>query len=141
MDSVRVPNEILIPEVGELLKEGMEVILMTRGSSMLPFIRGEKDSVRLKLRESVRERDVVLAQISRGRYVIHRVIAVNGDVLTLKGDGNLRGTETCSLSDVLGTVEAVIGPDGKERPLREGRIWTRLGPLKRYILAIYRRII
>ena len=44
MQKVTVPNEILLGEVGRLIEKGDKVTLLTKGSSMLPFIKGEKDS-------------------------------------------------------------------------------------------------
>ena len=40
MNKMVVPNEILLEEAADLLARGIEVILMTKGNSMLPFIRG-----------------------------------------------------------------------------------------------------
>ena len=141
METLTLPNEILLQEVGAQLLEGRDVILMTKGSSMLPFIRGEKDSVRLRRMSSVQIRDVVLAQISPGHYVLHRVLAIEGDRLTLMGDGNLKGTESCSVSDILGTAVAIVRPDGSEHKLPLALWWQALLPLRRYILGIYRRLI
>ncbi|MGN0188727.1 MAG: hypothetical protein ACI395_04355 [Candidatus Cryptobacteroides sp.] len=43
-----VPNDELIPQIGLLLGEGMEVTMSVKGYSMLPFIVGGRDSVVLK---------------------------------------------------------------------------------------------
>lgn len=43
-----VPNEILVPEIGRLLKEGKEVRFTPTGVSMRPFIEGGRDSVILR---------------------------------------------------------------------------------------------
>ena len=135
-----VPNEILLEEAADLLSKGIEVILMTKGNSMLPFIRGEKDSVNLKKYDTVKAGDIVLARIAPHRYVLHRVIQVEGDRITLMGDGNLVGTESCRLPDVLGTVQEIIRPDGSTRKVTDGAVWRKLLPVRRYLLAIYRRI-
>ena len=45
MQKLVVPNAILLGEVERLVSEGNSVTLMPKGSSMLPFIRGGKDSV------------------------------------------------------------------------------------------------
>ena len=42
-----IPNEILLGEVTSLLAEGQEVVLLTKGGSMMPFLRSERDSVRV----------------------------------------------------------------------------------------------
>ncbi len=140
MNKMVVPNEILLEEAADLLARGIEVILMTKGNSMLPFIRGEKDSVNLKKYDAVQVGDIVLARIAPQRYVLHRIIGIEGDQVTLMGDGNLVGTESCRLSDILGTVREIIRPNGSVKKVTDGAIWRKLLPVRRYLLWIYRRI-
>jgi SOS-response transcriptional repressor LexA len=140
MNKMVVPNEILLEEAADLLSRGIEVILMTKGNSMLPFIRGEKDSVNLKKYDTVKVGDIVLARIAPHRYVLHRIFAIDGDQLTLMGDGNLLGTESCRSSDVLGTVHEIIRPNGSVKRVTDGSLWRKLLPVRRYLLWIYRII-
>ena len=136
-----VENDILLDEVGRLLCEGHEVIIMTKGSSMHPFIIGEKDSVALQKRPELNLRDVVLAQVRKGVYVLHRIIAIDGDELTLMGDGNLYGVEKCRRKDVAGTAVAIIKSSGKRCGIPSAKLWLKIKPsLRRYFLAAYRRI-
>lgn len=141
VESISIPNEILLPEVSRLLEEGKEVIICTKGSSMLPYIRGEKDSVKLMKKNGVREGDIVLAEAAPGRFVLHRVYSVGAEEITLMGDGNLRGREICRPEDIKGVVAEIIGPDGSPRRLTRGRCWKALLPVRRILLAIYRRTI
>lgn len=139
---VTLPNDILIGEVGRLLGAGKDVVLMTKGDSMLPFIIGERDSVLLRREQELREGDIVLAEIYRGHFVLHRVVKIEGENVTLRGDGNIRGCENCLRKDILGTVIEIQAPSGKGRkPCRAG-MWRRLGAFpRRCILAVYRRTI
>ena len=82
--------------------------------------------------------DMVLVRTG-GRYILHRIIAIDGEALTLMGDGNIRGTEQCTPEDVLGTVVA-IERNGKKKKPGDGRFWRLIKPVRRYILAIYRRL-
>lgn len=139
-----MPNDILLGEVGRLLEEGKDVELMTRGSSMHPFIRGDIDSVRLRKvpDETLTVGDIVLAEVEKGRYVLHRIVDTGADGLTLMGDGNLRGREHCGRDNVLGKVTAVVVPSGKLKSPGKAVLWRRLGPYaRRVLLAFYRRII
>ena len=140
MEKRIIPNEILLAEAGALLAEGRDVELLVKGNSMLPFLRNERDSVLLRKLDSVCKGDIVLARIEPTRYVLHRVRTLRGEGLTLMGDGNLRGTENCTLTDVLGTVIEIIRPDGKRRKPGKGRCWAALRPVRRYLLFIYRRL-
>ncbi|MCR5571710.1 MAG: S24/S26 family peptidase [Bacteroidales bacterium] len=135
-----LPNEVLLPEVAALLAAGSDVTLLTKGNSMLPFIRGGRDSVRLRKFPAVAPGDIVLARLPAGNYVLHRVLRADGGALTLMGDGNVRGTESCRAEDVAGTVVAVVRPDGRERAPGRARAWKALRPLRRYLLAAYRRL-
>ncbi len=143
MNSVSLPNEIMLAEVARLLDEGHPVEIRTKGSSMLPFIVGERDSVRL-VRKPFAAGDMVLAKISSGIWVLHRVVSVADGTVTLKGDGNLRGTEQASASDVVGVVEAILKPDGREfmPSVRRAARWNALPYIvRRFYLAIYRRVV
>lgn len=139
MVSKVISNEILFPEVDEMLREGREVEFRPKGSSMLPFIRGDVDSVVLVRKYSVEAGDIVLARVG-SRYILHRVIRVEGEKITMMGDGNVRGTESCTAADVLGTVVQIVRPSGKACTPGKGRFWKALRPVRRYLLAIYRRI-
>lgn len=138
MDKRVVANEILLEEAAALMAEGREVTFTPLGASMLPFIRGGKDSVTLRKMPSVKVGDIALARLP-GHYVLHRVIEVEGENLTLMGDGNLVGTEQCTQADVLGTV-TIIQKGSRIIHPGNGQFWRSLKPLRRYILAIYRRL-
>ena len=139
--SKSISNELLLAEASLFLAEGKDVIIKTKGSSMLPFIRGDRDSVRLRKSASVAVGDIVLAEIRPGCYVLHRIVAVKGESVTLMGDGNLKCTESCRISDVKGTVVEILDENEQPRRLTNGSVWRRLLPFRRIILGIYRRII
>ena len=142
-----VPNSILLGEVSALLSEGRPVVIMTKGNSMLPFIRGEKDSVCLEAPADLASGDIVLAQVRPGLYVLHRFLGESDGTATLKGDGNLVSTESCPVEAVCGKVSRIIRGGGREVPCdtrsfrRRSRLW-RNSPLiaRRIFLAIYRRL-
>ncbi|MGM9787938.1 MAG: S24/S26 family peptidase [Candidatus Cryptobacteroides sp.] len=141
-----VPNDILFAEISELLKEGKTVNFKVKGVSMLPFIVGDRDSVSLK-DLPFEEGDAVLAQLPSSVYVLHRVLKIDGDKVTLKGDGNLQGTEHCRLEDVKGKVLAVLKKGERVEVdtssyKKRVRRWNSLPYIiRRIYLAIYRRIV
>lgn len=138
-------NEI-IEEAIRLVNEGVSVTLPVNGNSMLPFIIGGKESVILQEPEQLKVGDVVLAWADGYRYVVHRIIRIDGDHVTLMGDGNLTGTEHCTLNDIKAIATHVV--DAKERThyiynrwrKSAAKWWFRLRPMRRYLLAIYRRL-
>lgn len=148
MNSIVIPNAVMLGEVSRMLCEGHSVVLMTRGNSMLPFIRGGADSVELVREDSYGPYDIVLAELSEGHYVLHRILSIGEGIVTLKGDGNLLGTETCRVDDIKGRAVKIISRKGKETDClsagfeRRSRRWVRAPYLcRRICIAVYRRII
>lgn len=146
MNRLVVPNAILLGEVKAMLSEGKDVVIPTKGNSMLPFIRGMRDSVRLRKLDTLAVGDIVLAELREGVYVLHRVFLLDGDKVTLKGDGNRHGFEHCMRRDIAGTAVAILKYGVKEldcrspRALRRAAYWNRLKPFHRIILGLYRRL-
>lgn len=140
MEGLVSPDEQNLAQVPRLLDEGKAVVLkQIYGNSMLPFIRGGVDSVRLRKPEGVKVGDIVLA-VFGGRPIVHRVIAIDGTKVTLMGDGNPKGmTEKGDLSNVLGIVDQIISPSGRSRKPSNGKVWRRLLPVRKYLLKIYRK--
>ena len=124
-NKVILPNDLLLGEVSEMLSEGRTVIIPTKGRSMLPFIRGDRDSGKLRRKDDVSVGDVVLARLPGERYVLHRVIRIDGEDVTLMGDGNIVGTESCRKEDVSGTVIRA----GDALSVRDGDLYLRGGGL------------
>ena len=136
----------VIKEAVRLVQEGVTVTFPVTGQSMLPFIIGGKESVILYAPGLTAVGDVVLAWVDGCRYVVHRIIRIDGDNVTLMGDGNLRGTEHCLLKDIKARVTHVVDAKDKTHYLynrwrvRAAKLWYWLRPIRRYLLAIYRRL-
>lgn len=139
-------DDTIIEEAIRLVEDGVCVTLPVKGNSMLPFIIGGKESVILQKPVLSKKGDVVLAWVNGGRYVVHRIIAIEGEAVTLMGDGNLSGTEHCTLKDVKAKVTHVVGADERPHDLYcrwrrvAARLWWHLRPVRKYLLAIYRRL-
>ena len=135
-----------IEEALRLVQKGVTVTFPVTGQSMLPFIIGGKESVILHRPVLIDVGDVVLARVDGNGYVVHRIINIDGDRVTLMGDGNVKGTEHCLLKDVKARVTHVVSADNKERDLHNrwrmhaAKLWYWLRPVRRYLLAIYRRV-
>lgn len=134
-----LPNNIIFPEVGKLLEEGKQVEISPKGRSMRPFIWEGRDSVILEKRPSLEVGDIVLAEIGE-KYILHRVLKIDGDSIILMGDGNIKGTEKCRRGDVMGTVAGIKRKNGRILKPTKGCLWRRLLPIRRYLLYIFRKI-
>lgn len=135
-----------IEEALRLVQKGVTVTFPVTGQSMLPFIIGGKESVILHRPGLIDVGDVVLAWVDGNRYVVHRIIKLDYDRVTLMGDGNVAVTEHCRLNDIKARVTHVVSADNKKRDLysrwrvRAAKLWYWLRPIRRYLLAIYRRL-
>lgn len=141
-----MPNAVLLPEIVKLLDEGHTVTLRLRGYSMRPFLEDGRDKALLTKAQNPRVGDPVLAEVAPRHFVLHRIIRINGEDVTLRGDGNL-GTEECKLTDVRGTVIGFYRKGREKLERTDGLkwrcyswLWTRLFPIRRYLLAFYRRV-
>lgn len=135
---MQLPNEIFIPEIARLVDEGKQVVFTPTGVSMRPYIEGGADNVTLVRPDTLQVGDIVLAEIAPQHYVLHRIYALQGETVTLMGDGNLQGEEHCSRSNVLAKVTAIHSPKGKSKPVTKAWLWRHMLPLRRILLKIYR---
>ncbi|MCR4921070.1 MAG: hypothetical protein K5945_05090 [Bacteroidaceae bacterium] len=138
-----LPNDVYLGLVSEGLAAGYPRIIWVKGYSMRPFIEHCRDKVKLVPPVAFGVGDAVLAEIAPGRYVLHRIIDLDGEKVTLQGDGNVRGEEHCRRADVRGVVAEYIRPrrtlqadDPKLR--RQIRLWRRLRPIRRLLLFVYK---
>lgn len=136
-------NDKFIPFALELLKENPSkpLTITARGWSMRPFIEHDRDVLYFSLCDDVKVRDVVLAEIEKGHFVCHRIEKIDGENVTLRGDGNVNGTESCTLSDIRCKLIAVERLS-KRWNLETSRfwhyysiIWPKLLPVRRWLLA------
>jgi len=140
--TVKMPNDVFLPFVIEQLKEGHTVTLPLRGRSMRPFLEDGRDKALLTLAVHTEVGDAVLAEISTGHFVLHRIIKIDGQQVTLRGDGNL-SNEYCLLSDIKAKA---VGFYRKGRQTLDStddykwRVyswwWMHLYPIRRYLLFL-----
>ena len=144
----RVNNHLFMQDITRMFRqEGKKsVTFIVRGFSMRPFLEDGRDKVVLSPPREPKIGDVVLAEISEKRYALHRVIKVENGIYTMRGDGNpLRMTEQFTQDKIIGLADGFIRK-GKfvSTDSRQWRcysaVWNLLKPLRRILLAIYRRI-
>jgi len=131
---------VFLPQVIAMLHEGHTATIPLRGRSMRPFLEDGRDRALLELCDHVKKGDAVLAEILPGRFVLHRIIKIEGQQVTLRGDGNLNN-EYCRLSDVRAKAAGFYRKGREKLDSTDGRKWriyswwwTRLYPIRRYLL-------
>lgn len=146
VEVVEMSNAEFIPVVLDFVEKGKTATLPLRGFSMRPFLEDRRDKALLVKPDGISVGDAVLAEISERHYVLHRVWKIDGDNVTLMGDGNLT-PEHCQLSDIRAKAIAFYRKGRSVADSTYGRkwkiyswIWVRLFPVRRWILAFYRRL-
>ena len=141
MENKVLPQKALFDTIDSFLGEGKRVAFIPDGRSMLPFIRGGRDSVVLARPDRPLEvGDIVLVHIHK-EYVLHRIRASEGGELLLMGDGNLGQKERCKPSEVLGIVTEIVKADGRRVKPGKGSLWRMLLPVRPLLLAILKRTV
>lgn len=143
---LQIENRKFLPEVIKLLNEGHTVTLLLKGFSMRPFLEDNRDKALLSKAKDIQVGDAVLAETAPKHYVLHRIIKIQGETVTLRGDGNL-GTEVCHINDVHGLAIGFYRKGRTKLDKTNGikwrtysHIWMALYPIRRYLLAAYRRV-
>lgn len=150
-------NELLFGDVVRLLGAGKRVTIPVKGSSMHPLIRGERDLVVLEPVSATdpgtpaKALDIVLFRY-QNRFILHRLQRWEGDSALIMGDGVLYNQERCTAADIYGRVCTILKDGVKKgeaaraydprspRALALARLWIRLKPLRRILLAVWRRL-
>lgn len=119
-----------------LLEETDAVPLVISGNSMTPFLVHGRDTVYLsKPEEPFRRGDMLLYRRRNGAYVLHRVYRVDGDCLTMVGDGQTVLEPGICRDQILARVTAV----GRKGKLLESgsfwwnffeKVWIRMVPVR-----------
>lgn len=103
----------LIPLIEECLASGGSVRIGVTGISMTPLLHNLRDTVVLKKPDRISKYDIVLHKRKNGQYILHRVIAKKGDILTIAGDFETEKEYPVSTDDVLAKVVSFCR-NGKE---------------------------
>lgn len=129
--------------IAALLREGGNVKIKVRGNSMRPYLIHERDYAVLRKQDSVRVGDSVLAEISPSHYVLHRLVGIDGNWVTLQGDGNIM-TEHCGIEDICGTVVGFYRKGSNKMETLDNLryrwysyFWMHTVPIRRYLLFVH----
>ena len=129
-----IPNAELFVVARDMLLEGKSVRIAVNGESMLPFFRSGSTITLRPIREGdICKYNVVMADTGHA-FVVHRIIDVSEEYITLFGDGNIIGTERVTRDKIYGIV------DCSKFHIFFAKIWLLLRPVRRFPLAIFRRI-
>ena len=139
-------NDIFFSQVESEIAAGRSVRFKVKGHSMYPLLRNNKDEVTLSpLTRDPAVMDIVLFRY-RGKHVLHRIIAIEGNTYTIQGDGIYLSCEKCTRKDIIGVVTQIHKKNGLEINTSLGILrfnswcWYKLFFMRRLILGALRRI-
>lgn len=145
----KVDNHLFMQEITRMFRQQgkKSVTFVVRGYSMRPFLEDGRDKVILTPPRPPKKGDVVLAEVRERTYALHRVIRIDDNgTYTMRGDGNpLSMTEQFTLDKIIGIADGFIRKGkfvstGSRKWRWYSATWEALKPLRRILLAIYRRI-
>ncbi len=103
----------VMPRIEQKLAQGESVQLSPMGNSMLPLLRGGRDTILLSpLPPILRKYDVVFYRRDSGVYVMHRIVRVRQDRYACCGDNQWRPEGGLRHDQMLAVMTAFIR-DGK----------------------------
>lgn len=121
----------------EYLDTHEKLVYTNKGCSMMPLIKQGRDMViiRKKGEERLKKYDVALYVKGSNHYILHRVIKVNKDDYTIRGDNNYFTEYGIKDSDIVGVLIGFIRK-GREHSVDEfgykvySRVWRYIYPLR-----------
>lgn len=128
MDSKQTPQQAL-PKIQQLLSEGKSCRLQVTGTSMVPFLRSEKDAVILSpLDRPARRGDILFYLRGEKRCLLHRVHKRLPDGNYLICGDNQTFPEIVAPEKVIGIAGAIE---------RNGRHFSANNPLWRFLSLLW----
>lgn len=144
-----VSMEELSPIIESVISTGGDAVLCITGNSMLPLWRDKHNNVKLTACDvnELKVGDIPLYKRENGQYVLHRIVKVNDDSFDLLGDAQCVVEKGLEKHRVIAMVKGYytesgkyISCDSKQHKLYFS-IWSFLLPIRRWILAVYRRTV
>lgn len=129
----------LAPVIEQSVNQGKQVKFTVTGNSMFPLFANRRDQVIVEKAESISKYDIVLHLREDGHYILHRVIGVKGNMLTIAGDNETVKERNVDSSRVIAKVTSFVRK-GEECNLKSFwyklycRIWLAVFPFRIVIL-------
>ena len=145
-NSIYIPNQLFFAEVQAQIRQGKKVKIRVRGNSMLPFIRNNDEALLIPpTPEHLQKGTPVVALTDELGIVLHRIYHIEGNRITLLGDGNVNQFEHTSPDRIIATVSHYYR--GKHTIKLDSwymylisRLWMAAHPWRRKVLTLAWRI-
>lgn len=121
MEKKQISLSELWPVMKEQIDGGKTVIFSPSGTSMLPLIRPDKDTVMLKKApEKLKKYDLPLYLREDGRFILHRVVGIKNDGYVMCGDNQyereygIKNEQILAIACGIRREDEVISADSKK---------------------------
>ncbi len=121
----------------DILKRDGVLVYKTRGKSMLPMLRQNRDLVTIRpVSGRLKKFDVPLYRRKSGGYLLHRIIAVTENGYVIRGDNTYTNETDVTDSDIVGVLTSFrrngkdCSVDSKSYRLYV-RVWNALYPFRK----------
>ncbi len=131
----------LMPLIKETISSGRSIRFSVTGNSMFPLFVNRRDSVTVSPADCVKKYDIVLHRRGDGTYIMHRVIGIKGDKLTIAGDNENTKEKNVPRDAVIAKVTS-FNRKGRTYNMNElayrlySRVWLLVFPARLHILAL-----
>ena len=96
----------------EIIEKDGILVQLTKGISMMPLIRQNRDTIIVKKIENPpKENDVLLYKNNAGKYVLHRVIKVLKNGYIIRGDNNFFNEYDIKDENIIGILDGFYRDD------------------------------
>ena len=136
-----IPNDVFFEQIQVYLSAGKSVSFFVKGHSMRPFIyEGDKVTVKAIPIAELKNGMIALAHADQG-YVLHRVVGIRPDSISLAGDGNLSQVELIENTKLMGVVQKAFRGDIElsvctNSSRVKGLMWYYVRPIRRIFKKI-----
>lgn len=140
---INIPIEELVGLMLEVFESGGQFSFLPRGTSMLPLLRQDIDTVTVKAPEAPSKGDIILYRRKNGKYVLHRIIGSDKNGFILCGDNQFVREHGITNESIIAVAER-IDRGGTVLELSSPTLIYRLYrfflPLRRFYCAVPRRM-
>ncbi len=131
----------LMPLIKETIADGRSIRFSVTGNSMFPLLVNRRDCVTVSPPDNIKKYDIVLHRRSDGTYIMHRVIGIRGNLLTIAGDNENEKERNVPIDAVVAKVTSFRRKE-REYNMQElhyklyCRFWLAVFPLRLVILDV-----
>jgi hypothetical protein len=117
-----IPNDQFFALVERGVGAGESLDIRVQGTSMYPALIDRRHRVVLVRYKPAHRRVGMIALIRHeGRHILHRLVAIRGDVMIFRGDNTPHAVEKVTEGDVVAVVRSIIAPSGRVSDCRGWR--------------------